>query len=270
MPRGTPSCRRVPVPFVATPPLGVVPVVPFPNKPRTRRPDGESELADLLPVLDALNKLSTDLMVASEFHAMPRRWATGIELPELEDENGPTGVVDTSRAFSSEIGRVWLAEPVDAKLGQFPGADLSGFSNALANLTQTLGALSGLPPHYLGLHGDQPASADAIRSAEASLVAKVRRKQRVLSGGWEECMRLAVAIRDGRFDTSLNRLETVWRDPETRTVAQGADAALKLVSGGLLTADSALEHYVGMTPGQIENNRNLRRRAALEGVVNAK
>ncbi len=249
-------------------PLGVVPVVPFVNKPRTSSPDGVSELSDLLPVLDALNKLSTDMMVSSEFSASPRRWATGIELPEEEDENGaPTGRVDTSRAFAQEAGRVWLAEAVDAKLGQFPGADLSGFVNALATLTQTLGALSGLPPHYLGLHGDQPASADAIRSAEASLVAKVRRKQRVLSGGWEEVVRLAVAIRDGRFNPALNRLETVWSDPETRTVAQGADAALKLVQGGLLTADAALEHYVGMTPGQIDNNRNLRRRSALDNAA---
>ncbi len=248
-------------------PLGVVPLVPFPNKPRTGQVSGQSELADLLPIFDALNKLSTDMMVSSEFSASPRRWATGIELPEEEDENGPTGRVDTSKAFSQEAGRVWLAEPVDARLGQFPGADLSGFVNALATLTQTLGALSGLPPHYLGLHGDQPASADAIRSAEASLVAKVRRKQRVLSGGWEEVMRISAAIRDGRYNPALNRLETVWADPETRTVAQGADAALKLVQGGLLTADAALEHYVGMTPGQIENNRNLRRRAALDSAA---
>ena len=162
---------------------------------------------------------------------------------------------------------MWLAEPVDARLGQFPGADLSGFVNALATLTQSLGALSGLPPHYLGLHGDQPASADAIRSAEASLVSKVRRKQRVLSGGWEEVMRLAVAIRDGRFSPAMQRVETVWADPETRTVAQGADAATKLVAAGLLTPDAALEHYVGMTPGEIENNRNLRRRAALDAAA---
>jgi hypothetical protein len=249
-------------------PLGMVPLVPFPNRPRTGKPGGESELSDLLPIFDALNKLSTDMMVSSEFNASPRRWATGIELPEEEDENGnPTGKVDTSKAFAQEAGRVWLAEPVDARLGQFQGASLDGFVNALATLTQSLGALSGLPPHYLGLHGDQPASADAIRSAEASLVAKVRRKHRPLSGGWETVMRLAVAIRDGRYDPALNRLETVWADPETRTVAQGADAALKLVQGGLLTADAALEHYVGMTPGQIENNRNLRRRAALDSAA---
>ncbi len=247
-------------------PLGVVPIVPFPNKPRTLKPDGESELSDLLPIFDAINKLSTDLMVASEFGASPRRWATGIELPEKRDPDTgePTGEVDTSGAFSQEAGRVWLAEPVDARLGQFPGADLSGFTNALANLTQSLGALSGLPPHYLGLHGDQPASADAIRSAEASLVAKVRRKQRVLSGGWEECMRIASAIELGHFSVNLERLETLWANPETRTVAQSADAATKLVQAGLLSPDAALEFYLDLTPTQVERNRELRRRAALD------
>jgi hypothetical protein len=139
--------------------------------------------------------------------------------------------------------------------------------NALATLTQTLGALSGLPPHYLGLHGDQPASADAIRSAEAGLVSKVRRKQRVLSGGWEEVMRLAVAIRDRRFSPALSRLETVWSDPETRTVAQAADAAVKLVQAGLLAPDAALEAYVGLTPSQVERNRELRRAAALDATA---
>lgn len=37
-----------------------------------------------------------------------------------------------------------------------------------------LHALTGPPPHYLGLRGDQPASADAVRSAEAALLAAPR------------------------------------------------------------------------------------------------
>jgi hypothetical protein len=221
-------------------PLKVVPIVPFVNRPRVRKPYGESELHELLPIFDAVNKLRTDMMVSSEFYVDPKRWATGVTLPETLDADGnPTGEVDTSKAFSQARGRVWLAESPDAKLGQFPSSDLNGNVNAIANLTQTLGALSGLPPHYLGLHGDQPASADAIRSAESSLVAKVRRKQRILSGGWEEVMRLATAIRDGSFNPAYAELETLWSDPETRTVAQAADSAMKLVSGGLLSSDMA-------------------------------
>lgn len=235
-----------------TNPLGVVPVVPLVNSPRVLTPDGQSELADLLPIFDALNKLHTDLMVASEFGALPRRWATGIDIPEVRDDLGnPTGDVSTEDIFSQLPGRVWLAENPEARLGEFSGAELSGFSNAIATLTQSLGALTGLPPHYLGLHGDQPASADAIRSAEASLVARAKRKQRVFGGAWEQVMRLAAAIQLGRFNPDLERLETVWASPETRSVAQSVDAAAKAVDAGLITPDFAAELYLGLTPTQV-------------------
>ena len=82
-------------------PLGVVPVVPLVNRPRTLAPNGESELADLLPLFDGINKLGTDLMVGAEFHALPRRWATGIDIPEVKDpiSGMPTGEVDTERVL---------------------------------------------------------------------------------------------------------------------------------------------------------------------------
>jgi hypothetical protein len=35
-------------------------------------------------------------------------------------------------------------------------------------------------------------------------------------------------FQNGEFDPDLRRLETIWRDPSTPTVAQKADAAVKL------------------------------------------
>lgn len=237
-------------------PLGV-PVVSLVNRRRLLAPDGESELADVIPLADALNKVVTDMLVSSEYAAMPRRWATGVELPT--DEHGE---VLTDEAFSPVAGRMWLLESETAKLGQFPEASLDAYTNAVAMLTQQIGALSGLPPHYLGLHGDQPASADSIRSAEASLVARARRRQRAFGGAWEEALGLAVLVRDGRPDPRLQRLETVWRDPETRTVAQAADAAAKLAGIGLPLGQ--LLEDLGYTPAQQERIRALCRQDALD------
>src|SRR4051794_25230201 len=62
-------------------PLLRPPYEPLVNRRGLLRPFGESELADVLPAADAVNKLATDMMVSSEFHAMQRRWATGIETP---------------------------------------------------------------------------------------------------------------------------------------------------------------------------------------------
>jgi hypothetical protein len=245
-------------------PLGVVPLIPLVNRGRLLNPDGTSELSDLLPVFDAISKLATDLMVTSEFHASPRRYATGVQLPEKVDPltGEPTGEIDGD-AFSPIAGRTWIAENADVRFGEFSGSDLSGFTNAIESLTSHLAALSGLPAAYFGLTTTNPASADAIRSSEATLVQKARRRQRAWGGAWEEAMRLAVAIRDGRFDPRLNRLETVWRDPESRTVAQTADAMTKLVAAGLVPIEQALED-IGYSPTQIERMKQMRRAEALD------
>jgi hypothetical protein len=60
-------------------------LVPYVNQPRflgRLRPGradqrlGRSEFHDIIPIVDAINKMGTDMMVSGEFHAMPRRWAS--------------------------------------------------------------------------------------------------------------------------------------------------------------------------------------------------
>lgn len=241
-------------------PLGVVPVIPIINKPRMLTAVGESELADLLPLLDAINKIASDMMVAAEFTAMPRRWVTGLSpLPEKKNDQGnPTGEIDTE-AFDPLAGRLWLAEGTETRFGEFGGSDLGSFTNALDKLVLTLASLASLPIHMVGITTANPASADALRASEASLAVKARKRQQSFSDAYEEAIRLAVAIRDGWFDPRLDRLQTVWKDAETRTLAQQADAALKLVSSGLVPIEQALED-LGYTPTQIERMREMRTR----------
>lgn len=244
-------------------PLGVVPVVPIINRPRLMAPLGESEIADVMPIADAVNKLSTDMMVSAEFHAQPRRWATGV--PNVAG-GGPASAVTKGRAeeAASDVRRyweearkskVWLANNPDAKFGQFPEAQLDNFIGAIRLLTMQVAAIAGLPPHYLGLVSDNAASADAIRSAEASLVMKAYRRQRTWGEAWEDVMRLAIHVRDGVAPTALDGMETVWRSPETRTVAQAADAASKLYAAGIVDRQTALEE-LNYTPAVIDRITN--------------
>ena len=222
-------------------PLGVVPVIPFENRSRLLS-FGESELADVINLVDAIGKLWTDAMVTSEYSAAPRRYVTG--LPIQEDDDG-----NVIPPFDSRAGRLWQAEGEEARFGQFAEADLTTYSQVIEQLVSQLGAISGLPPHYLNL-GAEPASADAIRSSEASLVAKVRRKHRQFGGAWERVMRLAVASRDGYLPPRYDALETMWRDPETRTVAQQTDAALKRRDMGFPL--DVLAEDLGYSPQQVE------------------
>lgn len=245
-------------------PFGVVPVVPFVNRGRLSSMDGESEMADVLPISDAINKISTDMMTASEFAALPRRWATGVQLPETVDEDGePTGLVDTSQMFSQAVARVWAVEEEGARLGQFPEAQLMGFTTAMKQLVQALGAMSGLPPHYLGLASDQLPSGDSRRAAEASLVGRVYQVQRSFGPSYAEVMRLLSAADVGYFDPALNTVETQWRDPENVTDASIADAVTKLYGSGLLPYRAALAK-LGYAPDEIDRLQAQRTSEAIE------
>ncbi|MFV0430326.1 MAG: phage portal protein, partial [Arachnia sp.] len=236
-------------------PFGIVPVVPIVNRGRLLDVDGHSEMADVLDLADALNKLMGDMLVTSEYYARPRRWATGLEIVE-DDEGNPV------KPFSAALDDVWQSEAPETKFGQFQAANLAGYTDAAALITQQIGALTGLPPHYLGLHGDQPASADAIRSAEASLVARCHALQRSFGRAWSTVANLMVATLTGADPATVDA-EPVWSSPETRTPAQAADAAAKLVSIGM-PLEVALSDVMGWGPGQIKRVRQARRGAVLD------
>lgn len=237
-------------------PLGVVPVVPMVNRGRLSEVDGYSEMADVLDLADALNKLMSDALVTSEFFARPRRWVTGLEI--VEDDEG-----NVINPFSDEAGKLWQSEAPETKFGQFDGARLDGYADLTATVTQQIGALTGLPPHYLGLNGDQPASADAIRSAEASLVARAYALQRSFGLAWAKVAQLVIAVQKGTDVAALD-FTTIWSNPETRTPAQAADAAVKLRSIGV-PLSTILADTLGMTPAQVERINTAARADALTG-----
>lgn len=243
-------------------PLGAVPVVPLVNRPRLLKPDGESELSDVIPLADAVNKLATDMIVASEFHAMPRRWATGIQIPTGPDREQLQA--DAAAYWDNATkGKTWLAGS-GVNFGQFSEASLDNFVAAIQLLTAQIAAVAGLPPHFLGINTDNPASADAIRAAEATLVERAQEKHRTWSGAYEQVMRLAVAARDGvpvdQIDPDLRRMETVWRDPATPTPAQSMDAAVKGVQAGIYD-EAAAQEAVGLSPQQRDAIADRRREA---------
>lgn len=228
--------------------LGVVMVVPGVNRARTSDRRGVSELQDVIPLSDAACKVCTDMMVSAEYHAIPRRVAFGFDQSDFVDEDGRP-----VNAFSRVVGRMWATERTKtegADVVQFPEATLSNFHNTINSLAAIVASLSGMPPHYLGLTTDNPASADAIRSAESRLIKRAERKQRAFGGTWETAMRIADRVVTGEWNPDLRALETIWRDPSTPTIAQAADAAVKKYAAGIVPLRHTRED-LGYTQPQI-------------------
>ena len=210
-------------------PLGVVPVVAIRNSDRILDEYGASEIDDLIPLVDALNKSLADMMVTSEFVGRPRRWATGIELaeePVLDAAGHPTFDSD-GNPITREVNpipegnRAMISEAADAKFGQLAAADLAGYEASVRVILGQIMAVSTLPAHYVGVFTDNPASADALRAAEASLTARAEARQATFGRGWEQVGRLMVAVRNG-VDPATVRVNVEWSDAATRSVAQEA------------------------------------------------
>lgn len=230
----------------------LVPVVPMLNRPR--RWKGRSELEPIIPLVDAVNQTATNMLAAIEHHALPRRWAVNVAEQDFTDADG-----NPLPAWKLATGAIWavpradddtgvLGEQAQPRVGQFTAADLNNFHGSIRQLAVLASGLLGLPPHYLGYASDNPASADAIRSAEARLVKRAERHQRTFGGTWERAMRIALAMM-GRDPSEANGLETVWRDAATPTRAAQADAAVKMVQAGIIDQEQAQED-AGYTKAQ--------------------
>lgn len=205
--------------------LGIAPITPLVNRSRLADWCGRSELSPILPLAHAANKIATDMMVAAEFVALPIRGVMGLSLADFEDAAG-----NKLTALQVMLGRL-LAIPDDdgqAKTFEFTSANLSNFHETLNQLARLTASIAGLPAHYVGLTTENPPSADAIRSAEIRLIKRAERKQRPFGGTWERTNRIVRRFQTGDWDPDMKRLETIWRDPSTPTVAQKADAAVKL------------------------------------------
>ena len=229
------------------------------NRGRLLVPGGQSEMKSVLPLSDAGCKMATDLMVGAEFHALPRRAAFGFDEEDFVDVNGKQLSV-----WSRLAGRIWSTSKTRKEDGadvvQFPAADLKNFTDTIEALARIVAALAALPPNYLGLAADDAASADAIRSREARLIKRCERKQRPFGGGYERMNRLIMRIIDGDWDPRLLRLETLWRDPSTPTVAQKADATVKLVQANVIPVEQGRED-LGYTAVQLARMREMDERA---------
>ncbi len=228
-------------------PLGVVPIVPLVNRPRLLQP-GCSEIRKVIPIQNAINKLVADMLVASEFGAFRQRWATGIEIPVDPETNQPI------EPFKVAVDRFLISENADAAFGEYSQTDLTIFVKGIEMLVQHVASQTRTPPHYFYLSGQFP-SGEAIKSAETGLVAKSHRKMRHFGESWEEVIKLALMVVGSRKANAM--AETIWRDPESRSDSEQADAVTKRVSIGV-PRQQAWED-LGYSPQQIERFKQMLR-----------
>jgi hypothetical protein len=225
-------------------PLGEVPFFELQN-----RPLGEirSELAPLVIPQRLLNQTMFNVQAIAEYGAFRQKWATGIEVPRDPATGQPIA------PYEAHIAKLFVAEGEGARFGDFNATDLKPHLDLAREIAGHMARISRLPATYFMTEVSN-VGAETLALIVGGLVAKCRRRVKGYEPGLEGAMRLAFkALGDPRAE---QRIEVKWAEMETRSMAQAADAAVKLTTGDnpVITPQTAQEKWLGMS--QTERDRD--------------
>lgn len=231
-------------------PLGVVTMIPMPNKPSMLH-GGCSELEAAEPIQDAINKETADMLVSSEFQAFRQRVLIGVEVPTDPETGQPLPGAEL-KALQS---RIWMFPGDNVRTAEFTESPLSNYVDAIRSLRDDLFSITRTPRNDISGQVVN-ATGNALQQVDvAGLVAKTLRKQVDFGEGWEEAVRVAFLAKGDTTRGRAVRAHTIWRDAENPSQAQKVDAAIKLVALGLPRED--LWRYAGFSKAEIDRMKTL-------------
>ena len=211
--------------------LGAVPVIVHLNRRQSGEWEGESELSDLIPLVDAAARSLTNLQVAQEAHGVPRMWMTGVARGDFIDAEG-----NPIPQFEAYFDAIHTLSKEGARIGQLTAADLKNFETSMQIYRTEAALRTGFPGRYFGNNTTNPPAEGAIRADEANLTRSVEAQndQVGMTVGWTAALALRVATGDW---VPGNRVAVDWFDPATPTVAQREDALAKRRAVGVLSRE---------------------------------
>jgi len=199
-----------------------VPLVPFRN-----RASGKSELANVIPLQDSLNRTLISMIMAAELTAFSILFAKGFKPPAgltpgmiihamISDGSGnpiTPESEDEARAYATMINSYGL--------DRLPGGDLSQLIGQAEFIIKQIGTVSSTPvPSMMG--GDSQ-SGEALKQRDVRLLGKVQRAQVDFGNSWEDVISLAARQQDlfGAVRAPVvERWNTVWAPAEIRDEAE--------------------------------------------------
>ena len=226
-------------------PFGEIPFFELQNK---LAGSVRSEIAPLVIPQMLLNQTMFNIEAIAEYGAFRQKWATGIEVPRDPVTGQPVA------PYEAHIAKLFAAEGPDARFGDFNASDLGPHIDLAREIAAHMARLARVPITYF-LSNVANLSADALALLVSGLVLKCQRRVKGYEPALEGAVRLALkSMGDARANTA--NIEVKWASMETRSVAQDADAAVKLTQGDnpVLTPQTAQEKYLGMS--QTERDRD--------------
>lgn len=211
--------------------LGAVPVAMHLNRRMSGSWVGESQMTDVIPLVDSAARSLTNLQFAQEAHGIPRMFMIGVTKGDFTDADG-----QPIPQFEAYFDAIHMLTDPNGKVGQLEAADLKNFETALNIYGGQASIVTGFPSRYFGLHPATAPAEGAIHADESQLTRSVEEQNELVGTtlGWVGALALRFAT--GEWVPG-NRVQVDWFDPGTPTVSQREDALAKRRAAGVLSRE---------------------------------
>ena len=220
-------------------PLGI-PVIHFSHRDGGYN-FGRSDLRDVVPLQNALNKAIIDLVAAADTTAFRIYTMIG---------DDPTGLEITPGCWV--YSEKPSTGPESVTIGHIPGEDLSKLIEFKDAFAMEIARVSRTPLSFFQISGHRPAEG-TLKQEESGLVARAGKAQIGFGNAWEDAMAMAARLHNfygGKPQLDLEaQIDTQWQDAETRNDRTYYET-LK-VKGELGVPQEILWQEMDYTPEQI-------------------
>lgn len=207
------------------------------------------EIEPVLPLLRRIDQDTFDRLIIQRFGAWQIRYISGMAKPSSASEAA-------AEKLRLKVEDILISTNEKTKFGTLPAGPLSPLIEATDADLRLLAAISQTPPHHLlGLSSNL--QAEALAAAESGL----QRKSfdfKTQAGEFHEQMARLTAMAEG--DLQIARaydLQVRWRDTESRSMTQAADALGKLAVQLKVPLEMLWERIPNWTDTDVERAKSL-------------
>ena len=224
-------------------PLGVCPIVRFANNLDSMG-RSETEIKPAVPFQKRINQSVFTRMLLEAHTAWRQRWVAGIDV-EKDGDGKPIP------PFRMGVDKLLTAPDPDTKFGEFQASTTADLLKAVEEDLRHLAVVTQTPPTLFAVASVSNISQESLAALEGGLTRKVESKQNSLGEAFEYGMTLAAGLLGRDLGTEGHMIEMIWTNMELRSLAQRADAFVKLRSAGLPVA-WLMEDLLDMSPTTIK------------------
>lgn len=215
-------------------PFGRIPIVHFRSN--------IIELANIIPIQDAINKTFSDMMVVAEFNAFPQRWVI---------TNSDISTLKSSPQTIFKIPKGSIDEE-ETKIGEFSAARISMYLETIDRLSGAIAVISRTPKHYFMQTGAN-VSGEALSVMEIPLVKKTQQYQEIMDEGWMDVLEFLYGTTEDII-TVWNRIEVEIMDVTAKTIKTEVEAGIPLNT--ILRRLGWSDDEIAQMEADIEDNKN--------------